>query len=112
MPLEGATGWPGVGHKNNITVTVPPHPSPYPQYMPQYPQPAAGPAALDANQAQKIITDLEMIMQMLAEQKQMPSAPPAFQPQPSRPPPPYAPQAYQQPYPPQQQNYPPYQPQV
>jgi hypothetical protein len=81
--------------------------------MPQYPQPAAGPAALDANQAQKIITDLEMIMQMLAEQKQMPSAPPAFQPQPSRSPPPYAPQAYQQPYPPQQ-NYPPanYLPQV
>ena len=80
--------------------------------MPQYPQPAAGPAALDATQAQKIITDLEMIMQMLAkqeEQKQMPSAPP-YQPQPVRPPP-YAPQAYQQPY--SQQPYPPYQlPQV
>ena len=59
-------------------------------------------------QAQKIITDLEMIMQMLAkqeEQKQMPSAPP-YPPQPARPPQPYAPQSN---YYPPQQNYPPYQ---
>ena len=110
MPLEGATGWPGVGHKTVNNIHVPPQ-NPYP-YQPPYQQPAAGPAALDAMQAQKIITDLEMIMQMLAkqeEQKQMPSAPP-YQPQPVRPPP-YAPQAYQQPY--SQQPYPPYQlPQV
>ena len=94
MTLEGATGWPGIGHRtvNNIHVpsAAPPLPSQYPWYPPPT-QPPPGTVAFDAQQAQQILADLRRVLEMLdAMQRQnaqaQPSAPlpqgPAFQPAP------------------------------